>query len=58
MELRLRQKGDLFCLGDSSAPIGDWDFALLCASKMAPRRNDRVCLWSLCDCSMYLGFLQ
>lgn len=26
MKLRLRQKGDLFCLGDSGAAIGDWGY--------------------------------
>lgn len=35
MKLRLRQKGELFCLGDSGAAIGDWDYALVWASKMA-----------------------
>lgn len=29
MELRLRQKGELFCLGDSGAAIGDWDYVLV-----------------------------
>ena len=27
IELRLRQKGELFCLGNSGAAIGDWDYS-------------------------------